>query len=570
MSITTTPRLHVSLRQGDENTLNVLHWPSKLWSRITWTPALRFTSDASTLAEELDKPSFQMSAQRKSFRERIDSSGRTFLSHAAEKGKLEALFELIALGSDLDTPDRGGRTALGWAVIASQEDAFRLLLAAGADPDAGTDSARRLASSPELGRFGEILRGEEKGRRTSRIAALFLLAVCWLLPLLNIRHWRRYRSHLVAYYLVIASHQFLVLLNTFWRNVSPSDGDTIRFHLSTVVPVGDGAYQGILPAILSVVYQVFGRSFFLGSGLSIFCYSLSALVFLALTVQLGSRPIVGALSLLLVGLLPPSLLYYSLILREPYVLLLILCAISVLFRFLDSPRGEGLLSWLVLVATLAFFHRAFLLWLPVWLGLSLYLVRQRVGKNQVVIVTLGLLMFVGFSGGRYYLEGGTSQIVRMTDALREGTVSRGARTTYPTHLDVSSVGSAVLSIPAAFGAYMLYPTPLEIDTKADLYAFLENVLRVTLLLFAAVSWRWELEPSTNAKSRYLLLSYLFMEMVWSIGTQNWGTAIRHHALSFPLLVLACQSGFSKLYSLFNSHGPIDRNFLAFRAGTRSS
>jgi hypothetical protein len=36
---------------------------------------------------------------------------------------------------------------------------------------------------------------------------------------------------------------------------------------------------------------------------------------------------------------------------------------------------------------------------------------------------------------------------------------------------------------------------------------------------------------------FVFLSYLVIETIWSLGTVNWGTAIRHHLPSIGLLVV---------------------------------
>jgi hypothetical protein len=37
---------------------------------------------------------------------------------------------------------------------------------------------------------------------------------------------------------------------------------------------------------------------------------------------------------------------------------------------------------------------------------------------------------------------------------------------------------------------------------------------------------------------FVFINYFILELIWSMGTVNWGTALRHHIPSFGLLVIA--------------------------------
>jgi predicted RND superfamily exporter protein len=70
----------------------------------------------------------------------------------------------------------------------------------------------------------------------------------------------------------------------------------------------------------------------------------------------------------------------------------------------------------------------------------------------------------------------------------------------------------------------------------DIYALLESMLRFVLLFFAVSSWR---RSSGEVRSYYdfLLIVVLGMELMWALGTINWGTATRHHVPGHSVIVL---------------------------------
>jgi hypothetical protein len=110
------------------------------------------------------------------------------------------------------------------------------------------------------------------------------------------------------------------------------------------------------------------------------------------------------------------------------------------------------------------------------------------------------------------------------------------RTTYGVMLDTSSVFGLVKTIPMLFVQYMFAPFPWQVGNVKDIYALLESMLRFLLLFFAVFSWR---RSSGEVRSYYgfLLIIFFGMELVWALGTINWGTATRHHVTGYSVIVL---------------------------------
>jgi hypothetical protein len=110
------------------------------------------------------------------------------------------------------------------------------------------------------------------------------------------------------------------------------------------------------------------------------------------------------------------------------------------------------------------------------------------------------------------------------------------RTTYGIMLDTSSVLGLVKTIPTVFVYYMFAPFPWQVKNVLDIHALLESMLRFALLLSALFSWR---RSSGEVRSYYsfLFIVVLSLELVWALGTINWGTAIRHHVPGYGVIVL---------------------------------
>ena len=64
--------------------------------------------------------------------------------------------------------------------------------------------------------------------------------------------------------------------------------------------------------------------------------------------------------------------------------------------------------------------------------------------------------------------------------------------------------------------------------------FLENLIRVTIL-FYLIKFAYKEGLFSVDYIFPLLISYLIVEGIWSLGTINWGTASRHHIPAMGLL-----------------------------------
>ena len=120
--------------------------------------------------------------------------------------------------------------------------------------------------------------------------------------------------------------------------------------------------------------------------------------------------------------------------------------------------------------------------------------------------------------------------------FRKSAISIHGRTNYGVMLETSSVYGLVTTIPMIFAQYMFSPFPWQVENGKDVYAFLESMLRFVLLFFAVFFWR---RSSGEVRSYYgfLLIIFLGMELMWALGTINWGTAMRHHVPGYGVIVL---------------------------------
>jgi hypothetical protein len=292
---------------------------------------------------------------------------------------------------------------------------------------------------------------------------------------------------------------------------------------------------------LGFLYRAFGASLIFGKGLSVLAFTLSCIVLVRLVSLLDlGRFRIGII--LLFGLLPSAVIFRSVTLRESWQALFFLLLVYWAIRLQKRP-GILIFSFMLMSA----FCMA-----PLHPGLKLYAMYLIVisifwgifGRKNGVrlarhlrflfagLLIAGVIMLTQKMG--WYMKIGPA--LELAERYREEAVAVLGRTSYGVMLDTSSVVGLVKTIPIVFVQYMFAPFPWQVGHVKDFLALLESMLRFVLLFFAVFSWR---RSSGEVRSCYnfLIIIILGMELVWALGTINWGTAIRHRVPGYSVIVL---------------------------------
>lgn len=114
-------------------------------------------------------------------------------------------------------------------------------------------------------------------------------------------------------------------------------------------------------------------------------------------------------------------------------------------------------------------------------------------------------------------------------------------------LELLSIFDFFLYSFTSFYNYNFQPTITRVENYFDFLLFFENFLRVIFLLMSLVN----IIKFKIRNYKYLLtifLFYILMEIFWGLGTNNYGTAVRHHMPQMGLLLLSaffCNINFKK-------------------------
>ena len=361
---------------------------------------------------------------------------------------------------------------------------------------------------------------------------------------------------------------FLRLVNAFLNGfVGPTYGasdDSLGFHLNAVEHSQNLVFDvlvigNIYSYILGIFYFITTDSLFLGSALSALGWLASAFILLRIMRILSFKMSNQWRVMLIYALIPTSLMYTSVTLREPFQLLFINLA---LYAALKIYFHRSNAHWLVLflaVVGMGAMHGALLVSGIFIIAGTLFLLTSRnrkgVSFTKVVLVTpivilclyYGFLLFASLTSYGDRLEDGLAVAVQV---YQEGTLSDGyeSRANYRADVGINGLGGLILSLPSFLFQYLFEPMPWKIGSMVDVIALLENMLRFWLIWNALkyLVGSYLNKPMFVAHNYFgyercilfIFLSYLIMETLWSLGTSNWGTASRHHLPSLGLLLVA--------------------------------
>jgi hypothetical protein len=396
---------------------------------------------------------------------------------------------------------------------------------------------------------------------------LAVLAVATLAPLGH-RELRRDSRLTLIFVVVVLAHAGVALVNGLVDITPGADVDAVSFQTdATRFAAAYAISPDITPevsgyaSLLGYVYHATGPSLLLGSALSVLAFALAALVLIEIMreLELARRPS----TLALFGLIPSGIMLLSVPLREAYQQLLLYLAVLATLR-MRRLGWRWLVPMLLAATVLSASHTGLELYAGflVISGMTWAAPRTRGGRSRRLagLVLAAALVVAGISrlpNASGTVEAVTSgQAFEFADTYRMFGAQAVGRTTYGLRLDPSSPLAFAASMPVVILEYMLAPFPWQVANVLDLDAFVESMLRLALIVASLLAWR---RARGRARSQLGLLLWLSfgMELLWAMGTVNWGTAIRHHlptlglfaVVGGPLLLDGISAGVARLIPL---------------------
>jgi len=301
--------------------------------------------------------------------------------------------------------------------------------------------------------------------------------------------------------------------------------------------------SSVFVIILTALFLVFGVSSLTAHALT----AVGTVVLLVMVARLRARCCgVGEMRgglLYLVALLPSAFLFRAAPLREAWEAAFLTGATVAACGILWRASVSRVIGFVICGVGAAMLHAA--------LGVGVlfqcaaivakWILDRRLGVAYRIVVGFvagGLLAATGVLVGALTLRDG--RVEAAAEAAMTGDLG-SAGILEQEALGGASYGSApgmnsglVLRVVAGWIYYWLAPLPWQVRSGGDLLVMVENFVRVLLLLSAIAAWR-----RSNGVERGMIAialgTVVVVELAWSVGTSNWGTAIRHHIPAYGIL-----------------------------------
>ena len=309
------------------------------------------------------------------------------------------------------------------------------------------------------------------------------------------------------------------------------------FSYENGVNVGRGAYSYY---ILNPLYKIIGvRSAITIEVLNILFNVLINLNIYSVLIKLKIKRKLLILLIFISALSPISLIYRTGILREAIIIMFISYSLKYFINFTINKKANiEILKAFIMVGLGAIFHSGVIF---VTTG---YLITLLSGKKnqkifQYLVLILGIIGFILFKDILLEKVGG-GEIETIIAANNRDTLKM-AGSGYLQSISTTSLGQIIIFLPLFIFYFLYSPTPDMFRGGLDIISF---ILNSSIYLYFTFSGFYLYRKVKNRLTlaekkiiKYLFISALFTIAVFSIGTRNAGTAIRHRDKIVPLLIV---------------------------------
>lgn len=176
---------------------------------------------------------------------------------------------------------------------------------------------------------------------------------------------------------------------------------------------------------------------------------------------------------------------------------------------------------------------------------GIYIILFTVYRKESIsfgVVALNIVLALGFMGLFFSLfslisyDLSIGALEAMT-RYQEGSLASVNRADYRNDISGTTIAQAIVGIPIGFFQYLFEPLPGRSFAALDLALMAENGLRFLLILAAIRNIFSAGEMHKRLLVLFVFVAYLGAELIWSVGTINWGQASRHHVPAMALLIL---------------------------------
>ncbi|MFT4644677.1 MAG: hypothetical protein ACI8ZX_001083 [Planctomycetota bacterium] len=300
---------------------------------------------------------------------------------------------------------------------------------------------------------------------------------------------------------------------------------------------------------LGVLYWVIGDQRFFSQFLNVILGMWSIFVFFKILDLFKLKDSKKFFFLVLYGLYPQNIIFSSILLREAIIQFLFIYSILFFTKWLMKNNRVDLYKTLFFVLLSSVFHSGMLFSLFVYGFIFLFLDLKKYKLNfsfkrktlfvfccGIAVILIAYNMSFLNSKFSFLLPDSNSSFIEKYDA-RVGVELGGA--SYLIDYKINSVVDLITLAPLKLFYFIFSPMPYDVRGGSDLVAIIFDSSFYYFLFFSVLRGRKKIKGSVfRIFPNVFFTLFLIMALVFALGTENSGTAMRHRSKILPTLLLA--------------------------------
>ena len=297
--------------------------------------------------------------------------------------------------------------------------------------------------------------------------------------------------------------------------------------------------------VIYYIYKFTFVSWFWSSLISCFCWFLSSIIFFYIFNLFKTHKNNILLFFIFYGLMPSTIVFSSSTFRESIeILILSLIILNLVLAYKKSY------FFLLLTPIFLYIYSLFhIVNLYSSIFLIIILFYFKFFKYIIIFYKVFLFCLVIFSISIiYFLNSGhiidftnlfLQKIYRVLENFHIGSVTTAyTRASYMDIFEINNFTDFINFLILKISKYFLEPIIFVRKINfLDIILFLENIIRLVIILFFIFIFS-KSDKKNNFFYLILFIFFIFIEVIWSLGTTNWGTAARHHFVPLQLLLFS--------------------------------
>ncbi|MDB0003334.1 hypothetical protein N9E50_01655 [Alphaproteobacteria bacterium] len=298
--------------------------------------------------------------------------------------------------------------------------------------------------------------------------------------------------------------------------------------------------------LLALVYKITGRSPLVLLAILNFISVITIIIISNCSYNIWKSENAKIKTLILLSIMPVNILYSVSILREVLIVFFMSLSILMLINYINSNRYIYIYLSIFLFSLNIFFHAPLLVGLiPIIIIFLIQsfkdLFRGIINGTLKIAPVFNsiLILFILYSAILFSWEKAiyshfiTLNIIDQLVIHAKNTYTAGA--SFPLYILPTNNTELLYLLPLRMIYFLFSPFPWDISKPIHLFGFLDAFITLLIFYFLIKNFR---EIIMNKNSLLLLFIFLSILVIYSLGTGNFGTAIRHkYKFLFIIIIL---------------------------------